>query len=229
MITRGRTWRTGVDGTLTLIIGFAMASMSLPVCAEDEPKHNLQKNQAAWKVNVVSELFPEKAREKLQAKIEKGQLVCRSRDSAVLEIPLNAITRVTRDSAKEYPAAEFLMAAAMQPSRERHRFGTKEYRDEMKARAMLGAFAFVGLLFPKHKEVVLVSWKEEDGEHNAEFRMGRKEGRAMLQKLQQETGMEPRDLEKERKDFEKRMKEIRRLIQEESKRSREKPEPSEVP
>jgi len=43
--------------------------------------------------------------------------------------------------------------------------------------------------------------------------MGRQEGRAMLQKLQQETGIVARDLEKQRKDYEQKRKELQRWIQ----------------
>ncbi len=49
-----------------------------------------------------------------------------------------------------------------------------------------------------------------------EFRMGRTQGRAMLKKLQQETGLEPRDLEKERRDIEKGMKELRLWMKKQS-------------
>jgi len=47
-------------------------------------------------------------------------------------------------------------------------------------------------------------------------RLGRTQGRTMLKKLQQETGLEPRDLEKERRDIEKGKKELRRWMKKKS-------------
>src|SRR6267143_1936736 len=203
-------------GTLALMVTVTMLGMSLFVEAQQVLERQPPNNDEVWKVNVTSALLPGKMEGKLRAKIEADRLACRSVDSTILEIPLTAITRITRDSGKDYPVAEFLMGVATHPSNERHTFGTKEYRKEMAGRAMLVAFAFVGLLFPKHKEVVLVSWKDESGEHDAEFRLGRTQGRTMLKKLQQETGLEPRDLEKERRDIEKGKKELRRWMKKKS-------------
>jgi len=198
------------------MVTVTMLGMSLVVEAQQVLERQPPNNDEVWKVNVTSALLPGKMEGKLRAKIEADRLACRSVDSTILEIPLTAITRITRDSGKDYPVAEFLMGVATHPSNERHTFGTKEYRKEMAGRAMLVAFAFVGLLFPKHKEVVLVSWKDESGEHDAEFRLGRTQGRTMLKKLQQETGLEPRDLEKERRDIEKGKKELRRWMKKKS-------------
>jgi len=227
MTASRQTRRAQVCKSLAFIITATAVCLPLVVNAQEAPKRNLHDNRKAWKVNVVSDLFPEKQILKLQASVEEGWLVCRSGGSAVLEIPLNAITRTSRDSAKDYPVAEFLMAAATQPSTERHRFGSKKYREEMAARMMLGGIAIFTLLFPRHQEEVRVFWTDDEGEHGAEFLLGRKEGRAMLQKLQQETGVITRDLEKERKDYEQKRKELQRWIQKhgtEDRREKETPQ-----
>ena len=212
MTASRQAWRARVHRSLALTVAATALCLPLAVRAQEEPKRALSKNGKGWKVNVVSEIFPEKQILKLQARIEGGQLVCRSGASPVLEIPLNAITRMNRDKAKDYPVAEFLMGVATQPSSERHRFGSKRYREEMAARMTLGGIAIFTLLFPRHKEDVHLFWTDEEGEHGAQFLMGRKEGRAMLQELQQETGLTPRDLEKERKDYEQKRKELERRI-----------------
>ena len=216
MTTRDRTFLSLVHGTITLIIAVSISLMSQAVAAQEKPNRDLQKEKVVWKVNLISAELPERVRLKLQAEIEEDRLVCRSADSAVLEIPLTAITRITRDSTKEYPMAEFFTRLATHPSIEHHFFGTKEYRDEMKARATLAAIAFVGLLFPKHKEAVLVAWKDVLGEHYAEFHMGRKPGRTMLQELQKQTGLEPQDLEMERRRIEKELRRWRKKESHES-------------
>ena len=177
--------------------------------AQDEPKSVLPKDEKGWTANLVSGLFPGTKTEKVKARIEDGQLVCRSDASAILEIPLKSITRVSRDTTKDYPAAQFLVGAALQPSIQRPRFGSRRYREEAAARATLGALAFSALLFPRHKDEIYLSWTDDDGEHGAGFLMGRKEGHAMLERLKQQTGIEARDLEKERKAYEKRMRESR--------------------
>ena len=187
--------------------------------AQDQTKQMLTSNDKAWQVHVVSELLPEKGMAGLRAMIEQGQIVCRLVDSAVLEIPLKSITRASRDTVKNYPAAEFLMGVATRPSDNPPLFGTRRYRDEAAARLTLGAFAFVGLLFPRHKDEIHVFWTDEDGEHGAEFLMGRKEGHAMLERLKQESVIEVRDLEKERKVFEKRREQLSR-VEKEGKRTR---------
>jgi hypothetical protein len=220
MTTRDRTFQSLVYGTMTLITAVTISLMSQVVAAQDKPNRGLQKEKVVWKVSVISAELPERVRLKLQAEVEEDRLVCRSADSAVLEIPLTAITRITRDSTKEYPMAEFFAGLATHPSIEHHLVGTKEYRDEMKARATLAAIAFVGLLFPKHKEAVLVAWTDELGEHYAEFHIGRKQGRTMLKELQKQTGLEPQDLEMERKRFEK---ELRRWNQKKSHESQGNP------
>jgi len=201
MTASRRTWRARVDGSLALIIATAALGLPLAVSAQQEPKRTLPNNGKAWKVNVVSELLPEKQMLKLQAGIEGDRLVCRSGGSAVFEIPLNAITKMSRDDAKDYPVAGFLMGVATQPSSKQHRFGSKKYREEMAASAVLAGMAIFALLFPRHKEQVHVFWTDKEGEHGAQFLMGRKQGRAMIRKLQQETGVKTRDLGKERKDY----------------------------
>jgi len=50
----------------------------------------------------------------------------------------------------------------------------------------------------------------------------------LLKKLQQETGLEPRDLEKERRDIEKGKKELRRWMKKESERWTKGPGPGAV-
>lgn len=211
MTIREGTRRTCAYGTATLIAA-AVFWTPCAVAGQEEQKRSVQKKEPSWKVNVISDQFAEKAMVKLQAKIAEDRLVCLSGGSAVLEVPLKSISRISRDTVKDYPAADFLMGAATQPSSERRRFGSKKYREEMAARATLVGFAFLAMLFPRHKEEVHLFWIDEEGEHDAEFLMGRKEGRAMLQKLQQETGVKVRDLEKERKEFEKRRKELQRWI-----------------
>jgi len=206
MTTRDRALQSLVYGTIALMIAITISLMSHVVAAQEKPNRDLQKEKVVWKMSVISAELPERVQLKLRAEIEEDRLVCRSADSAVLEIPLTAITRITRDSTKEYPIAAFFAGLATHPSVEHHLVGTKEYRDEMKARATLAAIAFVGLLFPKHKEAVLVAWTDELGEHYAEFHMGRKLGRTMLKELQRQTGLEPQDLEMERKRFERELR-----------------------
>jgi hypothetical protein len=217
MKTAKQAGRTRPYGILSSILVATALWMPLAVSAQEEPKRALSKNGKGWKVNVISDQFAEKAMVNLQAKVEEDRLVCLSGGSVALEVPLKGISRMSRDTVKDYPVANFLMEAATQPSSERRRFGSKKYREEMAARATLMGFAFFALLFPKHKEEVHVFWIDEEGEHGAEFLMGRKEGRAMLQKLQQETGVKPRDLEKERKDFERKRKELQRRIKQHGK------------
>ena len=213
MATRERIRRACAYGSAALIAA-AVFCVPRAVTGQEEQKRNVQRKEPSWKVNVISELLPETVLVKLQAKIEGDRLVCLSGGSAVLEVPLKSISRMSRDTVKDYPAANFLMGMATQPSSERRRFGTKKYRDEMAARATLVGFAFLALLFPRHKEDVQVFWIDEDGEHGAEFLMGRKEGRAMLQRLQQETGVKARDLEQDRKDYARRRTELQSWIKE---------------
>jgi hypothetical protein len=58
--------------------------------AQDQPKQMLTSKEKAWKAHVFSELFSEKGMANLRARIEQGQIVCRSGGSAVLEIPLKS-------------------------------------------------------------------------------------------------------------------------------------------
>jgi len=206
---------------LARAIVMVLLGMPLATRGQQEQKPPAQKNDAAWKANAMSAAFPEEIKRNLRVTIEGEKLTCHSGDSTILDVPLRAISRITRDGVKEYPATEFLMHLATMPSSEHHTFGTKEYRDEMAGRVALGVFALGGLLFPKHKEMVLVSWKDESGEHDAEFHLEPKQGRAMLEKLQQETGLKPRDLEKERKDIEEGKKQLRRWIREQAKKAKQ--------
>jgi len=48
--------------------------------------------------------------------------------------------------------------------------------------------------------------------------MGRKQGQAMNRKLRTETGLEPRDMEQERRDIEAGKRELRRWVKERSHR-----------
>lgn len=190
--------------------------------AQDDPKRIQSQHEQGWSAAVVSGLFPATKTDKVKARIEQDQLVCRSTGSSVLEIPLKSISRVCRDTTKDYPIAQFLMTAAVQPSTNPPTFGSREFREQMAARATLGALAFVGLLFPRHKDEIYLSWTDEDGEHGAVFLMGRKDGCAMLKRLKQETGIEVRNLEKERKDYENGMRELRRQVKREEKRKESK-------
>lgn len=79
-----QTGRTRPYGTLSLILAATALWVPLPMSAQEEPKRALLTNGKSWKVNVVSELFPEKQILKLQARIEGDQLVCRSDGSPML-------------------------------------------------------------------------------------------------------------------------------------------------
>ena len=138
---------------------------------------------------------------------QEARLVCRSStDVPLIEIPLQTITQFSRGTEKDYQISRWLMKAATQPSTEYDRIGSKEYREELKARAGLTIIAMIASLFSSHKEVVHASWTDEEGTHFALFYLGRREGRAMLAEIKKQTGLEPRDLEKERKAEEKRLK-----------------------
>jgi len=197
----------------------AIAILWVPnTIAQDDPKRVQPQYEQGWSANVVSGLFPATKAEKVKVRIEEDQLVCRSTGSTVLEIPLKSITRVSRDTTKDYPITQFLMGVALQPSATPPSFGSRKYREEAAARVTLGVLAFFALLFPRHKDEIYLSWSNEDGEHSTVFLMGRKEGHAMFERLKQETDIEVRDLEKERKAYEKRMRELRRQIKKEKKR-----------
>lgn len=188
----------------------AACSMAVPAAAQDSAKRNDKQKDKGWKLNAVSAAIPGKLAVKLRAKIEDDHLICRDKNSAVLEIPLKTITEISRDSEKDYPVSRWLMAAATHPSSERHRIGSKQYREDLEARLGLSLFAMFATLFPSHKEVVWLSWTDEAGAHDAEFHLGHTEGQALLAELKKQTGREPRDLEKERKAEEKRLKALRR-------------------
>jgi len=187
--------KCGVGVVLTFLT--AGLGIAADAAAQEQEKATSRAHDAGWKANVITALFPEKVKRKLRVKIEADQLVCRSGGSDVLEIPLQAVIGITRDRAKDYPATEFLLGVAMMPTGEQHTFASKEYRHQMVARGTLAVISLAGLLFPKHKEVVLVSWRDQFGEHDAEFRMSRADGQKMLYELEQESGLQARDLEKE--------------------------------
>jgi hypothetical protein len=205
---------------VSLLIVILISVLCVSASAQHKESPPDHEDHSKWKANVISALFPETRKANVEVSIEDGTVTCRETGWRVLVVPLNGITGVARDTGNDYPAADFLMGAATAPSTEHHVFGTRKYQEEMAARVALGGFAFLGLLFPRHREVVRVSWKDENGEHDAEFRMGRKQGRAMIRKLRSETGLEPRDLEQERRDIEAAKKELRRWANEKSHRKR---------
>ncbi len=84
-------------------------------------------------------------------------------------------------------------------------------------------------LFPSHKEVVRLSWTDAQGQHDADFYLGRTEGRALLAEIKKQTGLEPRDLEKERKEEKKKLKSLQRQNSQRSNEVREKKSAPEVP
>ena len=193
--------RKGV-GLMLLAIAYIPASE-----AQEALKPKVHRKDSGWKLSVISDVMPGKVGRNLRTEIEDERLVCRSpSDVPLLEIPLKTITQVTRDTEKDYRVSRWLMMAATQPSREHHTFGSKEHREQLKARVGLTLTAMIAALFPSHKEAVHVTWSDEEGTHYALFYLGRSEGRAMLARIKQETGLEPRDLENERKAEKKRLK-----------------------
>ena len=211
------TKSTGL-GAISGVILFLTSVFCASSSAQQKENGAAHEDRNGWEASVVSALFPEKRKANVEVSIDGGRLFCRENGWRVLVVPLNDVTGITRDTGSKYPAAEFLMGAAKAPSSEHHVFGTRKYREEMAGRVALGGLAFLGLLFPKHQEVVRVSWKDESGEHDAEFRIGRKQGRAMIRKLRTETGLEPRDMEQERRDIEAGKRELRRWVKERSHR-----------
>src|SRR5689334_7247874 len=106
-MTAGRqTWRARVHGSLALVIMARALCLPLVVSAQEVPKRNLHDNRKAWRVNVVSDVLPENQVLRLQASVEEGWLVCRSSGSVVVKVPVSAITRMSRDNAKDHPVAE---------------------------------------------------------------------------------------------------------------------------
>jgi hypothetical protein len=156
-----------------------------------------------WKLSVISAALPDRIANKIDGKIEDQKLVCQASDSILLEVPLKSITHVSRDTAKDYPASRWLMAVATQPSSRHPVIGSRQYREEVKARLVLGLFAMIARLFPKRNEVVRLSWMTDEGPMDAIFLMGRSQGRAMLAAIKKETGLEAQDLEQERKKLRK--------------------------
>jgi hypothetical protein len=178
--------------------------------AQEESKRKVQKKERSWKLSVVSELVPGKIGKKLTARIEGDTFVCRSSDVPLLEIPLKTVTEISRDDDKDYAASRWLMNAATQRSDGHHRYGSRAYREDLEASLGLAFLSMIASLFPSHKEVVRLRWTDAQGQHNADFYLGRTEGRALLMEITKLTGLEPRDLEKERKEQEKRLKSLQR-------------------
>ena len=183
-------------GTMVLA---AAASMPIFAQTREQSDHKFQKPGRGWKISVISAALPEKIATKIQGKIENGKFVCWTPDSVLLEVPLNSITQVSRDTEKDYTVSRFLMTAATHPSDAHPIIGSRRYREELKARMVLGLFAMIAGLFPARKEVVRITWTSEAGQLDATFLMGRSEGRALLAAIRKETGLEPQDLEQERK------------------------------
>lgn len=189
------------------------AAFCTPVAgAQGDLQPKVQRKNMGWKLSVVSDALTEKIQENVRTEIEEDRLVSRSADVPILEIPLKSITQFTRDTEEDYKVSQFFMSAATRPSIEHHAFGSKKHREELKSRAGLTIIAMIASLFPSHKEVVHVSWTDEEGAHFALFYLGRTEGRAMLAEIKKRTGLVPRDLEKERKQEEKRLKMLQRQL-----------------
>jgi hypothetical protein len=203
---------------MNLRAGVGMMILAVAFCspgagAQGNLKPKVQRKNASWKLRVVSDAMTEKIRKDVRTEIEEDRLVTRSADVPILEIPLKSIAQFTRDTEEDYKVSQFFMSAATKPSIEHHTFGSKKHREELKSRAGLEIIAMIASLFPSHKEVLHVSWTDEEGTHFALFYLGREEGRAMLAEIKKQTGLEPRDLEKERKQEEKRLKMLQRQLQ----------------
>lgn len=177
----------------------AAASMPISAQTHEQSNHKFQKADRGWKVSVISAALPEKTATKIHGKIENEKFVCWTPDSILFEVPLRSITQVSRDTDKDYTVSRLLMAAATHPSGRRPIIGSRRYREELKGRMALGLFAMIAGLFPTRKEVVRITWTSEAGQQDAIILMGRSEGRAMLAAIRKETGLEPQDLEQERK------------------------------
>jgi hypothetical protein len=205
-------WASGIR--VQASVGVAVMAASSWLCAsaeaQEESKRKVQKKERSWKLSVVSELVPGKIGKKLTARIEGDTFVCRSSDVPLLEIPLKTVTEISRDDDKDYAASRYLMNAATQRSDEHHRYGSRAYREDLEASLGLAFLSMIASLFPSHKEVVRLRWTDAQGQHDADFYLGRTEGRALLMEITKLTGLEPRDLEKERKEQEKRLKSLQR-------------------
>lgn len=188
----------------------AVASMPIPAETQEQSNHKFQKADRGWELSVISAALPEKVATKIHGRIENEKFVCWTSDSALLEVPLNSITQVSRDTGKDYTASRRLMAAATRPSSKRPIIGSRKYRDELKGRVALGLLAMIAGLFPARKEVVRLTWTSEEGQLDAIFLMGRSQGRAMLAAIRKETGLEPQDLEQERKKQDEWMRSLPR-------------------
>ena len=191
--------RIKLGASVGAIVIAAAASMPISAQTQEQSNHKFQKADRGWKVSVISAALPEKIASKIHGKIENGKFVCWTPDSVLLEVPLNSITQVSRDTDKDYAVSRLLMTAATHPSGRRPIIGSRRYREELKGRMALGFFAMIAGLFPTRKEVVRITWTSETGQLDAIVLMGRSEGRAMLAAIRKETGLEPQDLEQERK------------------------------
>ena len=139
------------------------------------------------------------------------------------------MTEISRDDDKDYAVSRWLMNAATQRSSEHHPFGSRAYREGLEARLGLALLSMFASLFPSHKEMVRLRWTDAQGQHDADFYLRRTEGRALLGEIKKQTGLEPRDLEKERKEEEKRLKALERQNSQRSNEVREKKSAPEVP
>jgi hypothetical protein len=209
---RIRNWASGIRVQASVGVAVMAASSWLGAAAEtqEESKRKVQRKERSWKLSVVSELVPGKFGKKLTAGIEGDMFVCRSSDVPLLEIPLKTVTEISRDDEKDYAASRWLMNAAAERANEHHRFGSRAYREDLEASIGLSLLSMLASLFPSHKEVVRLRWTDAQGQHDADFYLGRTEGRALLVEIKKLTGLETRDLEKERKEQEKRLKALQR-------------------
>src|SRR5882672_4672789 len=210
---RIRNWASGIR--VHASVGVAVMAESSWLCAaaeaQEESKRKVQRKERSWKLSVVSEAVPGKIGKKLTARIEGDTFVCRSSDVPLLEIPWKTVTEISRDDDKDYAVSQWLMNAAAQRSSEHHRFGSRAYREDLEASLGLSLLSMFASLFLSHKEVVRLRWTDAQGQHAADFYLGRTDGRALLVEIKKQTGLEPpRDLEKERKEEEKRLKALQR-------------------
>jgi hypothetical protein len=211
-VMRIRNWAPGIRVHASVGVAVMAVSSWLGAAAEaqEESKRKVQKKERNWKLTVVSEVVPGKIGTKLTARIEGDMFVCGSPDVPLFEIPLKTVTEISRDDDKDYAASRWLMNAARQRPDEHHPFGSKAYREDLEARMGLTLLGMFASLFPTHKEVIRLRWTDAQGQHDADFYLERTEGRALLVEIKKQTGLEPRDLEKERKEEEKRLKSLQR-------------------
>jgi len=230
-VMRIRNWASGIRLHASVGVAVMAASSWLGGAAEaqEESKRKVQRKERSWKLSAVSEVLPGKIGKKLTARIEGETFVCRSSDVPLLEIPLKTVTEVSRDDDKDYAVSRWLMNAAAERSNEHHRFGSRAHREDLEAALGLSLLSMFASLFPSHKEMVRLRWTDAQGQHDADFYLGRTEGQALLVEIKKQTGLEPRDLEKERKEEKKRLKSLQRQNSQRSNEVLEKKSAPEVP